>query len=153
MKRLASISAFFIVLITAINSCTSKACLEDTIPEVTTNIYLSSTGKINSCDSIIVTAKSSARDTIITVEKSVSVFTFTLDPSNTQSTLLFKLNNVTDTVVITYTSSPYYISSACGYTFCQKISGITCTDNIIDSLTIVNKSITIDGKSNLRLYY
>jgi hypothetical protein len=152
MKRLASI-AFLTVVIMAITACTSGNCVEDTVPYVTTNIYSSTKKTVVKCDSIIVTAKSTAGDTLLTKEKSVSVFTFTLDPSNTQSKLIFKLDNVIDTVVITYTSSPYYISSACGYTICHRITDLTFTDNIIDSLVLENKSITLDGKSNLRLYY
>ncbi|HPT11185.1 MAG TPA: DUF6452 family protein [Bacteroidales bacterium] len=153
MKRLASLACLPVIIALAVTACTSANCVEDTDPLVATNIYSSVKKKTVTCDSIIVTAKSTAGDTIITKEKAVSLFTFTLDPANTQSTLLFKLDNVTDTVVITYTSSPYYISSACGYTICHRITALTSTDNIIDSLVLENKSVTLDGKSNLRLYY
>jgi hypothetical protein len=144
---------FSVVMIAALASCTSSACIEDTVPFVTTNIYSSETRKVANCDSIIVTAKSNAGDTILTKEKKVSVFTYTLDPANTHSTMLFKINNVTDTVVIAYTTSPYYISAACGYTICQSITGLTWTDHIIDSLVLEHKSVTLNAKSNIRLYY
>jgi|WetSurMetagenome_2_1015567.scaffolds.fasta_scaffold00219_17 hypothetical protein len=144
---------FSVVMVVVLASCTSSACIDDTVPIVTTNIYSSETRKVVTCDSIIVTAKSSAGDTILAKEKKVSVFTYTLDPAKTQSTMLFKINNVTDTVVIAYTTSPYYISAACGYTICHSITGLTWTDNIIDSLVLENKSVTLNVKSNIRLYY
>ena len=134
-------------------SCSSGACVDETVPSVKAVIYSSETGKTVSCDSIIVTAPAIGGDTVLTKEKSISDFIFTLDPSNTMSTMVFKLNNIKDTVTITYTTSPYFVSDACGYTFCHSITGITWTGNIIDSIKLANKSVTTNVKSNLRLYY
>lgn len=153
MKRLVSITACFLFSITTFFSCSSGTCFEDTIPGVVTEILSSETKEVFTCDSIKVTGLSVYGDTLITDETSVSVFEFSLDPGNTLSKLVFLLDAVADTVTITYTSYPHYISPGCGYTFFNQITDIEWTDNIIDSLKIDNQSVTLDGQKNLRLYY
>jgi len=153
MKQPASIIFLLLMMTMAHFSCSSGACVDETVPSVKAVIFSSSTGKVVSCDSIIVTAPGVNGDTVLVKEKSVSNFIFTLDPSNTVSRMVFKLNNIKDTVTITYTTSPYFVSDACGYTFCHSITGITSTDNIIDSIKLADKSVTTNVKSNLRLYY
>lgn len=153
MKHRAFIILLLFVITMAHFSCSSGACVDETVPSVKAVIYSSSTGKIIKCDSIIVTAPAVNGDTILAKEKSVSEFIFTLDPSGTASKMVFKLNNIKDTVTITYTTSPYFVSDACGYTFCHSITGISYTDNIIDSIKLADKSVTTNVKSNLRLYY
>jgi hypothetical protein len=153
MKHLVSIAACFLFSILTFFSCSSGTCYEDTIPVVVTDIYSSETKKTVTCDSIKITGISLYGDTLITDETSVSEFKFSLDPVNTISKLIFLLDAVADTVSITYTSSPHFISPGCGYTFFNQITNIEWTEHIIDSLKIDNQSITLDGQKNLRLYY
>jgi Family of unknown function (DUF6452) len=47
----------------------------------------------------------------------------------------------------------HLVSPECGYTFYHVVQGLNTTHNIIDSLIIENKNVTVDGERNMRLFY
>jgi hypothetical protein len=155
MKMLWSISLVgaALILILELDSCSGKACYDDTNPLLNTLLLANGTGHDTSSVSLIVKGIT-ATDTIDFVDtKSVSYFSVPLDPGNDVTTFYIVLNGVTDTAVITYERSPHLVSAECGYTFVSELTGLRTTHNIIDTLMIENNSVNLNGKRNLHLFF
>ncbi|MGB8358338.1 MAG: DUF6452 family protein [Bacteroidales bacterium] len=155
MKTIWSISLIgaALILILALDSCSGKACYDDTNPLLNTSLLANGTGHDTSCVSLIVKGMT-ATDTIDFVDtKSVSFFSVPLDPGNDVTTFYIVLNGITDTAVITYERSPHLVSAECGYTFVSELTGLKTTHNIIDTLMIENNSVNLNGKRNLHLFF
>ncbi|MDR0811879.1 MAG: hypothetical protein LBN23_06385 [Paludibacter sp.] len=75
----------------------------------------------------------------------------------TQCAFEIMFNNVTDIITITYTNSePYFISLECGCEILPTIENVTFTHNYIDSVEIVNKTISIanpQNVENIKIYH
>jgi hypothetical protein len=118
-----------------------------------TSLLASGTGAEAKAENLVVTTIT-ATDTIVFVDKtSVSSFSLPLDPGNDVSTFYIVLDGISDTAVITYTRHPHLVSAECGYTFVSELTGLRTTHNIIDTLIIENKSVNLNGKRNLHLFY
>lgn len=155
MKSLIRIAGFASALILALTlkSCSDKACYEDMDPVMYTSLLESGTGLEKKADSLRVMGAVSPSPVKMFSQSSVTSFTLPLDPASDVSTFYIILNGITDTAVITYTSHPQLVSAECGYTFNSEITGIKSTHNIIDTLTLENKSVNLYGERNLRLFY
>lgn len=157
MKHLAYLTAGLITFVVSLAACSTGACFEETVPEVIVNMYADGTETLRKCDSIKVIAHkvigdATTFDTLVN-EKSVSSFSFSLDPLHNESTFYFELNNKKDEVTLTYNNYPHVISPECGYTIYNDILTVNATDTIIANITIDNKSVTLNGERNLRLFY
>jgi len=157
MKHLAYLVAGFILFAVLLYACSSGACFEDTEPKVIVNMYTDGTETLRKCDSIKVIGHGTTNDILLVDEKSVSVFSFSLDPLHNESTFYFNLNGKTDTVTLTYNNYPHVISPECGYTIYNDILTAKVNNkkvnHIIVNITIDNKSVTLNGERNLRLFY
>lgn len=156
MKHLAYLTTVIITFIVSLASCSSGACFEETAPEVIVYMYTNGTETLKKCDSIKVYGHRDSfdTDTLLVYEKSVSDFSFSLDPLHNESIIHIYLNNAKEeTVTLTYINYPHAISPECGYTIYNEILTVNTTKNIIDTITIDNKSVTLNGERNLRLFY
>jgi len=138
----------------SLDSCTSDSCFEDTDPLVVVELLSKDTGVAMKCDSIKVYGVRDTFDTLLVDEEKVSKISFSLDPLHNEALYYFTINKIVDTVTISYSNYPHMISTACGYTIYSDISGppIT-THHIIDGINVDNKSVTLNGERNLRLFY
>lgn len=155
MKRCRSTYLFITLAIIAMltRSCSVQPCYEETDPVMITHLLTSGTGETAKADSLRVRGFSSSGIIKFVDARSVSVFTVTLDPSSDQSLFVITLNGVSDTATIFYTRIPHLVSPECGYTFVSDISGLMTTHHIIDTLMIENRSVNLDGRKNLHLFY
>ena len=155
MTRLISIPllAAFIALLTSLSSCSMQPCYEETDPAVNTMLLVSGTGETATADSLRVYSHT-ATDTLKFVnERAISYFSMPLDPASDESVFIITLNGVTDTAFIRYDRRPHLVSPECGYTLVSDITGLKTTHNIIDTLIIDNRSVTLNGEKNLHLFY
>lgn len=143
----------FISLACTVMSCTSGACYDDIDPLLNTGLYASGTGAVKKSSSIKVLGETDASPDTLLLSSSVSSFSLPLNPAANSITLYITLNDTTDTAIIDYINMPHLVSPGCGYTFLSEITGLVTTHNIIDTLIIENKSVTLDGEKNLRLFY
>jgi hypothetical protein len=151
--RYISVFSAIVLLVLIAESCADQACYDNTDPVMNTVILESGTGVSVKATSLIVTGIT-ATDTVEFVNvKSVSSFSLPLDPGYDVSTFYIVLDGITDTAVINYTRHPHLVSAECGYTFVSELAGLRTTHNIIDTLIIENKSVNLDGKKNLYLFY
>jgi hypothetical protein len=148
-----SVVCVALVLVLLLTSCADQACYDNMDPMMNTSLLASGTGAEAKAENLVVTTIT-ATDTIVFVDKtSVSSFSLPLDPGNDVSTFYIVLDGISDTAVITYTRHPHLVSAECGYTFVSELTGLRTTHNIIDTLIIENKSVNLNGKRNLHLFY
>lgn len=155
MKRLILIlsSATVAALAIILHSCSVQPCYEETDPAMNTLLLVSGTGETAKADSLRVYTYRE-NDTLKFVSlRGVSTFSVPLDPANDESLFIITLNGVTDTAEIRYNRRPHLVSPECGYTIVSEITGLRTTHNIIDTLIIENKSVNLDGQTNLHLFY
>lgn len=58
----------------------------------------------------------------------------------------------TDTLTLSYTAVPTFVSKECGATYFYDIKGVTVTHNFIDSVTVLTPTITNTAQTNLKIY-
>lgn len=134
-------------------ACSEQACYDDVDPLVNVILLESGTGAAKKSDSLKVTGLAFPSPVALVTETSVTKFSIPLNPAAETSVIVILLNGIADTATISYTTFIHLVSPECGYTFYSVIQGLNTTHNIIDSLIIENKNITVDGERNMRLFY
>jgi hypothetical protein len=87
-----------------------------------------------------------------------SAFSIPLSPVIDSSTWVIKTdsastNTVYDTLVLYYKRQQQFISNACGYAYFFNLDSISTTHNFIDSILIINASVTNNvNANNLQVY-
>jgi len=140
-------------LTASLSSCSVQPCYEDTNPMLNTLLLVSGTGETAEADSLRVYTFRETDTLRFINARAASFFSVPLDPASDQSLFLITLNGVTDTAVIRYSRRPHLVSPECGYTLVSDITGLKTTHNIIDTLIIGNRSVNLNGETNLHLFY
>jgi len=154
MKKLV---LFFNLLVPAIflvflASCTPAACFEETNAFLKVSFYNNTTKEQLAPDSL----------TLIGLEQTTKIYNkatgvqpglFPLDPGGNSSAFMIRINGVNDTIEFNYTSFPHLISKECGYTFFHTLDLLDFTQNIIDTVLIMNRNITTINEENIRIFY
>jgi hypothetical protein len=134
-------------------ACSEQACYDDTDPLVNVILLESGTGAAKNSVSLKITGLTGVSPVDLVTATSVAKFSFPLNPAEETSVIVIVLNDIADTATISYTNFVHLVSPECGYTFYSVVQGLNTTHNIIDSLIIENKNITVDGERNMRLFY
>ncbi len=143
-----------LVLLTLLSqACSEQACYDDTDALVNVILLESGTGAAKKSDSLKITGLTFPSPVELVTETSVTKFSVPLNPAEETSVIVILLNGIADTATISYTNFIHLVSPECGYTFYSTINSLNTTHNIIDSLIIENKNITVDGERNMRLFY
>jgi hypothetical protein len=134
-------------------SCTPGSCFEETNAYVKATFYLTSKLKAIAPDSV--TLYGAGRDTSLIYDKRASLnqALMPLNAATDGCTLVIRINGVNDTISFSYTTSSHLISKECGYTFYHIIEPPFFTTHIIDTVTVVKKTITTQSEENIRIYY
>lgn len=136
-----------------LSACSEQACYDDKDPVVNVSLFTSGTGASQKSVSLKITGLTGSSPIELFTATSVSNFSVPLNPAEETSVMVITLNGVADTATVNYSSFVHLVSPECGYTFFNILEGLNTTHNIIDSLIIENKNITVDGERNLRLFY
>lgn len=92
------------------------------------------------------------RDTIINKETSVKTLALPLSYAE-QTTFIFQYSSKTpDTIRISHTNEPYFFNVDCGTMMFHSITTHALQRHFMDSLTLINPSVTNDAKENFRIY-
>lgn len=146
----------FIIILFAgmfLPACTPEGCLEETESYLKASFYSSATGVQVRPDSI--TAYGSGMDfiKIYSGQRQLSIARFPLNPASGSSDFVLKINTGTDNLSVTYSSYVHLISKECGYSFNHVIEGISTSNNLIDSVRVINPQITNENLENIRIYF
>lgn len=142
-----------VLLTLLLPACSEQACYDDMDPLVNVILLESGTGAAKKSVSLKITGLEFPSPVVLVTETSVTKFSVPLNPAAETSVMVILLNGIADTATISYTNFVHVVSPECGYTFYSVINGLNTTHNIIDSLIIENKNITVDGERNMRLFY
>lgn len=134
-------------------SCTQEACFDETNAYLKASFYLKSTQKPLAPDSL--TLYGIGRDTskIYTKTPSIKQALIPLNSSAGSCGFIVRINGVSDTIFIRYTSFPHLLSQECGYTYYHTLDSVAVTKNIVDSLAVQLNAVTTLNGENIRIYY
>jgi hypothetical protein len=141
------------LIITVIQSCTPESCYEDTVSQVKSGFYQTGTGASIIADSVSLYGLEMASTPIHDKSRDLAGVNFPLDPSTGSCSFIFIINGITDTVTFNYSSFPHLISKECGYSMFHTLESYISTRNLIDTILIPNRNITIPNEENIRIFF
>jgi hypothetical protein len=134
-----------------ITSCTPGACFEETNAYLKATFY-SNTSKGKKTPESLTLFGLNKTDTIYNKKAGVQPALFPLDASSESCTFIIRINNVSDTMHIFYSSYPHLISKECGYTFYHRLDTAYTTGNAFYIYKSSN-NITTANEENIRIFY
>jgi hypothetical protein len=142
-------------LLLFLNSCTPQSCFDQTDAFLNATLYLNKTGKLLAPDSLTIYGIDKESNKLYNKTKSITTAILPLNASASYSTFIIRINGITDTLELRYSSYPHLISKECGYTFYHNLisDSLAYSKNIIDSIYIRNNNITTINEENIRIFY
>jgi hypothetical protein len=137
------------------NSCSSEACLENTVAAVKASFYRTGTDTPSSIDSLTIFGAGNDSTKIYDNARNVSRIALPLNTSSGSSAFVLKINNITDTLILYYTNYPYLVSSECGISFFSTLDPdkYYVYGNRVDTIIFKNNNITTFDEENIRIFY
>jgi hypothetical protein len=137
------------------NSCSSEACLEDTVATVKASFYRTGTDIPSNIDSLTISGAGNDPTKIYDNAKNISKIALPLNTSSGSSTFVLKINNITDTLILYYSNYPYLVSSECGISFFSTLDPekYYVYGNRVDTIIFKNNNITTFDEENIRIFY
>jgi len=146
-----TICAIFSVL--ALISCTPGSCFDETTSFMKASFYKTGTGRLSPPDSITMYGINKEADTLYKKALKVQPALFPFDAANNTCGFIMRINGITDTLIVWYTSYPHLISKECGLTYFHTLDSIFATRNLIDTVIIFNSKISTVNEENIRIFY
>jgi len=143
------IAGFFTYLI----SCSPEACFEETNAYLKASFYLDATGNYKAPDSLTLYGIGMDTNKLYDKAGSVQPALLPLNSATDNCTFVIRINGITDTIILKYSSYPHLISKECGYTFYHILNSYIVTNNIIDTIIVRNNNITTINEENVRIFY
>lgn len=135
-------------------SCAPEACFEETNAYLKASFYINANIKAKLIAPDSLTAFGLGQTTkIYDKVKDVQPALLPLNSSAGSCTYVIRINGVNDTMQFLYSSYPHLISKECGYTFYHTLDSFSFTQNNIDTILIINRSITTANEENVRIFY
>lgn len=134
-------------------SCTPESCLEETTSFLNATFYKTGSTQASVADSITVFGIGKETDKIYDNTHKVSLIKLPLDASSDECGFVMKINDITDTLRITYTSYPHLISKECGITLFFTLESYRVSGTTVDTIIIRNSNITTFNEENIRIFY
>jgi hypothetical protein len=136
-----------------LDSCTLKSCFDVTESKVNAGFYSKDTGKTLSPDSLTLFGMNMDTSKIYNKVLTPKTAQFPLYAADTSVKFIIRINGIDDTIEFRYSSYLHLISKECGYTYYYTIDTALHTVNIIDSLSLKEKTITTLSEENIRIYF
>ena len=148
---------FVLISLSHFVSCTSDQCVFETESFLKTEINVVDTNLINIgfLDSLSVYSPV-WEDSIHYREEGFSnSISFSLSPDHDYTTIIFTSKNTSDKDTITFyhQKEMIFLSPECGFVYNFTINSFTNTENLIDSLELVNNELTTDEKGIIQIYF
>lgn len=128
-------------------------CVVENVSYARFNFYDKSNASVKLSATITVTA--AGTDSIL-VNKETSASGLELPVSYTarEDTFVIQYTDLMrDTIFMSHTNIPYFISMDCGMAMYHLVEKINCTHYAIDSIKLVNPQINFDPNENFKIYY
>jgi hypothetical protein len=158
MRQYANVLLLVVVMLLAAGCNDEEDCSLNGRPMMTCNLFAEDleTGQMVKVALQELTITAAGTDSII-LNKATNVSTLTLPLRYTSDStqLVFDYGEEfgTDTLIITQSNTPYFLSMDCGYQMKQSITGRAYTRHQIDSIHVAQPQIDIYGTENLQIYF
>lgn len=140
-------------IIASLTSCTPGSCFEKTDSLLDVSFYVSATRKAQAPDSLTVFGMGFDTNRIYSASKAIKVASLPLNSATDNSQFIVRINNLTDTLSVFYSSYPHLISKECGYTYYHDLDSVFYSRNAIDSIWINKRTVTNENEESIRIYY
>lgn len=147
-----TISIIFLILILTIPGCSSDGCYEDIDSDVFISLNTTEDEDNVSIDSLTVFGLGVLNDSLYQDATEENLL-LPLYPGSDHSIFVILNGLVSDTITINYSSSYNFVSKGCGYNYLHTIESVSFTRNRIDTILIINNSVTPDDEENLRTFF
>jgi hypothetical protein len=148
-----SMPAILLVILGLCINCTPESCLEDTISTLNATFYKTGSTQVSVADSITIFGIGKENSKIYDKALKVSFIKLPLNASSEACGFVMKINNVTDTLRITYSSYPHLISKECGISFFFTLKSYQVSGTTVDTIIFRNNNITTFNEENIRIFY
>ncbi len=142
----------FIFLVTWLIACTTEGCYENTESELNISLFETDDEEIEAIDSLSVYGMG-MEDDLLYKEVSTSKISLPLFAGSEISRFVIINGLIYDTISVNYSSRYNYISKGCGYNFLHTIESVSFTKNRIDTILIINNSVSTGDEENLRTFF
>jgi alanyl-tRNA synthetase len=132
-------------------SCAPEACFEETNAYLKASFYISNEKHV-APDSLTVFGLGQTT-LIYNKAGNVQPALLPLNASTGSCIYVIRINGLNDTIQFLYSNYPHLISKECGYTFYHILDLPVYTQNNIDTILIINRSITTANEENIRIFY
>lgn len=157
---------FILPVTLALAACSSTDCPLNNTVSLKANFYYAPTGTLTNVNDTLSVIAVGKRDTTI-LNRYIKFNSITLPMSYAQAvdTLLFRFitnyGSATDSVFIAHTNEAHFVSLDCSTAFFHQIKSVSCTHRTpslnfptaIDSILIVNPSVSYDKTENLKIFF
>jgi hypothetical protein len=152
-RELPILMTLMCLIVPALQFCAPESCYEETISQVKAGFYQTGTGNIVTADTVSLYGLEMVSTPVYNKSADLTGISFPLDPSTESCTYVFIINGITDTVTFRYSSFPHLISKECGYSMFHTLDSYNSTRNLIDTIIIRNRNITIPYEENIRIFF
>lgn len=140
--------------------CSDDTCYDNRSAVPSATFYASGTTSQFKADVVTIGGIGAPGDSLIVDSTSASKCALPLRPNVTQSRFFIKMmcvtggdtTFVTDTLTLSYTPLPYFVSHECGAMYYYHIDGAEVTTHNVDSIAITNADVTNVTRETLRIY-
>ena len=158
-RCIANILLPLLMVALAVTGCNTSGGLENQSALPRAGFYASRSGQTISIDSIAVWGVGSPGDSLLAYGRASSVL-MPLRSTSDEATFCFHYlqksvsdARLNDTLKISYSSTPKFISEECGAMYFHTVTSVTCTTHLIDSVAIKDADVTNFDKETLRIYF
>lgn len=140
-------------LILLLLSCTPESCFEETESFLKASFYDNVTKNLHAPDSLTIYGLNMETNKLYNKTRSVQPALMPLNAATGNCNYIIRINGITDTLELWYSSYPHLVSKECGYTFYHNLDTLTYTTNAIDSIYRRKNNITTINEENIRIFY
>ena len=143
-------AAGFIILLT---SCLDAECIQETKAYMKVSFYSYETKTAASPDNLTLYGTNNVVKLYDNQEKITLPALIPLKDSGNESEFIIEINGTEDTIQFVHSSFFHFISKECGYSMWHTIDTVYFTTNEIDSISLINKEISLKNAVNVAIYY
>lgn len=133
-------------------SCTSEGCYKETDADLIVSLRETVTEIITAQDSITIYGVG-MEDSTIYNNANILTANLPLDATGGYSEFVVINGLIADTISLWYSSNISFISKACGYSYIHTIESLKFTRHKIDTILIINESVTTNDEENIRTFF
>lgn len=151
------------LLAASMAGCNTSGCLDNQSSIPLAGFYSSESGEAVALDSLDIGGTGAPDDSLLVkAGTAVSSVYLPLRFSDTSTEFFIRYRypelgidspEYDDVISLTYSSEPYFVSEECGAMYRYRITGMSYTTNLIDSVVVTDSLITNTDIERLRIYF